>query len=91
MGSKVRCGDGLPGMRAMVTSQTEGRDEQGCRQVGRCHLVACGHFLIRVSAFSVKEEIGSSAENEDGKKMLRRDKQSGKIDNLLTFLSLVPT
>lgn len=70
MGSKVWCGDGLPGMRAMVTSQTEGRDRQGCRQVGGCHLVTCGHFLIRVSASSVKEEIGSSAENEDGEKVL---------------------
>lgn len=68
---KVRCEDGLPGMRAMVTSQTEGRDRQGCRRVGRCHLVTCGQFFIRVSAFSVKEEIGSSAESKNGEKLLK--------------------
>lgn len=55
----------------MATNRTHSRaDKQGHRWVGRHYQETCSCFLIKMSAFLVKEEAGSSAGSEDGEKVL---------------------
>lgn len=79
----------------LASSRTQGRgDRQGCGQVGGWHLLTCGRFPMRASAFSFEEEAGSSAESEDGEKGWRfeeRGKREWESRSLFTLLSLVPT